>query len=294
MGVLGREDRDFPQAIKNICPEIGKLWWKGSWENEMFERCVAIVGSRRMSEYGRQVIRTIVPRLVRAGVTIISGFMYGADQEVHRCCLDKGGKTIAVLAWGIDKKVSSLDERLYQQILDSEGLFLSEHEGETGALPAYFVLRNRIVTALSQAVIVVEGAVGSGSMTTANWALKQGKLLYAVPGSINTKVNEGTNRLIKEGKARMLLNVEEVIDEMGWGSRVPLFPLRELDQERIALVMGRGKWSIDEIVSRTGMAVEEVSQVITLWDIEGKVKEKEGRYKLRERKVDSRGKNQDT
>src|SRR5258708_14202493 len=121
-----------------------ELYARGTWNPDLFQNCVAVVGSRRMTEYGKQVIEKIIPELVFAKKTIISGFMYGVDQYAHEVCLQNGGKTIAVLGWGIDVPLDAHDTKLAKNIINSGGLILSEWENQKPTLWT-FPLRNRIV-----------------------------------------------------------------------------------------------------------------------------------------------------
>ncbi|MBU1457910.1 DNA-protecting protein DprA [Patescibacteria group bacterium] len=176
---------------------------------------LAIVGSRKMTDYGRRVIEKQVPVLVQAGVVIVSGFMYGVDQAAHEVCLDCGGETIAVLGWGIDRGLSIEDEKLYEKFIKGKSLMMSEYYGEAMAEQWMFVQRNRIVVGLSAAVLVVEAAVKSGTMTSVRWAKKMNKPVLCVPGLITSKVSEGANGLIKSGEAKMVTGVEDILEVLG-------------------------------------------------------------------------------
>lgn len=203
------------ERLRQIRPEIKNIFYKGKiglLEDDSPK--LAIVGSRKMTEYGCLVLEKWVPTLVERGVTIVSGFMYGVDQTAHRVCLENGGKTIAVLGWGIDWPVATADEVLYQKILETNGLIVSEYGGETRAKRWFFPQRNRIVAGISDAVLVVEGAVKSGSLITARLAKRFDKKLLAVPGRVTNRLAEGTNGLIREGLARAVTSAEDVLEEM--------------------------------------------------------------------------------
>ncbi len=173
---------------------------------------LAIVGSRKMTDYGRRVIEKMVPVLVQAGVVIVSGFMYGVDQAAHEVCLDCGGETIAVLGWGIDRELSIDDEKLFGKFVKGKSLMMTEYYGKAPAEQYFFVQRNRIVVGLSDAVLVVEAAERSGTMTSVRWAKKMGKPVLCVPGQITSKVSEGANGLLKSGEATMVTEVEDILD----------------------------------------------------------------------------------
>ena len=146
-----------------------------------------------MSDYGQRVIEKWMSVFVQKGITIVSGFMYGVDQAAHKACLENGGKTIAVLGWGIDMKVASDDQILYQNILEVNSLIVSEYEGETLGNRVTFPRRNRIVAGVADAVLVIEAAEKSGSLITARLANSFGKPLLALPGLVTNKIAEGTN-----------------------------------------------------------------------------------------------------
>lgn len=189
-------------ALADLRDPPKKLFARGTWNPSLFADCVAIVGSRKMSSYGRQVIDQIVPTLVLQRKTIISGFMYGVDQYVHHTCAACGGKTIAVLGWGIELPLQGDDKRIADEIISTGGLLISEWKDQRASLWT-FPVRNRIVAALSSDVIVIEAAIKSGSLITATLAQKLHRKLWAVPGPITSKVSEGTNMLIATGAASL-------------------------------------------------------------------------------------------
>ena len=207
-------DKNFPSKLRNVKPQVGKIWYRGRWpasaeatagkDKNIFYKCAAVVGTRRMSRYGRQVVEEVVPRLVTAGYTIVSGLMYGVDQLAHKETLRAGGKAIAVLGYGITNKNEEEAWKLEQEIEKSGGLVLSEYEGESVSQMWMFPQRNRIVVGLSDIVVIVEGGIKSGSLLTARMARKAGKAVYAVPGSIFSTTSEGTNELIARGEATPL------------------------------------------------------------------------------------------
>ena len=239
---------------------------------------LAIVGSRRMTEYGQRVIDKWMPVLVERGVTIVSGFMYGVDQAAHTACIENGGKTIAVLGWGIDWPVASQDEELYQKILEVDSLMVSEYEGKTTPLLWYFPQRNRIVAGISDAVLVVEGSTKSGSMITARLANKFGKKLLALPGQVTCRVAEGTNGLIRDGKAKAVTCAEDILKEMG------LLPgqlkLEIEHSDPMLLLLADGERSVDELSRLLKMNVAQVLGKLTELTLCGMVSEAGGRYRL--------------
>ena len=181
-------------------------------QNLLKEKAIAVVGSRRMSDYGKEVVGMLVPKLVARGLVIVSGMALGIDAEVHRTCLDCGGKTIAVLASGVDVVSPRSNQWIYKRIIEEGSLVVSEFENGTLPKPEQFLQRNQTIAALSMGVIVVEGAKRSGSMVTAKWALEMGKEVYAVPGRITDENSWTPNWLISQGA--VIINT---LDEINFG-----------------------------------------------------------------------------
>ncbi len=242
-----------------------KLYFQGAWNKEIFADCVAVVGSRKMTDYGARVVEKIVPQLVARGQTVVSGFMYGVDQYAHRVCVDGGGKTIAVLGWGIKQALSGDDLKLAKKIIDGGGILLSEWEEQQGTLWT-FPLRNRIVAALCEEVIVVEAAENSGSLITARAAARLKKIIWAVPGPITSKTSRGTNRLIAEGKAKVWLGESPVQLSLAQESD-PL--LQILDTEAL---------TADELARKLKLPVSGIGAALSILLLSGQIIEKGGKY----------------
>lgn len=239
-----------------------QFYFIGNWSPEIFENCVAIVGSRKMTDYGTRVVEKIIPRLIAQNITIVSGFMYGVDQWAHQVCTDSGGKTIAVLGWGINQKLTGADLKLAKKIIDSGGLLLSEWEQQL-ASHWTFPSRNRIVAALSREVIVVEAAENSGSLITARLARKLKRTLWAVPGPITSRTSAGTNKLIAKGLAKMWLGEDPLLLAKG----DPI--LQILDNEAL---------TADELARKLKLPVSEIGAQLSMLLLSGQVLEKMGKY----------------
>lgn len=247
--------RDLPDPPKN-------LFYIGNWDPKLFKNCVAIIGSRRMTEYGRRVIETIIPKLVFEKKTIVSGFMYGVDQYAHETCVANGGKTIAVLGWGINQQLENGDRKLADAIIESGGLLLSEWEDQKPTLWT-FPVRNRIVAALSNDIVVVEAAQKSGSLITANIANKLKRNLWAVPGSITSQMSSGTNALIAEGKAKMWLGKPAARIE---------------SDDPILRALGDESMTTDELARSIGAPVSQIGAQLSMLTLTGDVVERGGKY----------------
>lgn len=243
------------------------LYYCGKLNPKIFEDCVALVGSRRMTSYGERVIEKIVPQLIQAGKTVVSGFMYGVDQYAHQVCVEGGGVTIAVLGWGISKKLTGSDLKLSDKIIKSGGILLSEWEVQEGTHWT-FPARNRIVAALCQEVIVVEAAQKSGSLITARLTNKLKRTLWAVPGPITSRTSAGTNNLIARGAAKMWLG--ETVQPL----------LLETGDDPILDILLNEALTADELARKLKLPVAEVGAKLSLLLLSGQVMEKEGKYYL--------------
>lgn len=189
---------DYPKRLRVIAsPPIG-LWYEGDL-SIVSEKTVAVVGSRRMSAYGRSVTRKFVRDLVRRGCVIVSGLAQGIDGVAHTQVLDDEGKTIAVVAHGLDSMYPNMHRALRRRIIDSGGLVLSEYPPGVRAEPRRFVVRNRIVAGLSDVVLVTEAPQKSGTKITVGFAAEQGKDVYVVPGPIDLDTYHGSHEIIRDG-----------------------------------------------------------------------------------------------
>ena len=212
-----------------------------------------------MTDYGKRVIEKIVPQLVQDGWTIVSGFMYGVDQYVHQTCIECGGRTIAVLGWGIDQETDT-------KIIDSGGLLLSLWKDQKGTLWT-FPARDRVMAAIGHELIVVEAGIKSGSLITAEMAYNLKKPIWAVPGPITSSVSVGTNMLIAEGRAKILNNFQFSISNLQSNSNDPI----------LQLIQDQGL-DVSEIARRLGKSASEIGSELTMLMLKGDVEEREGKY----------------
>ncbi len=263
------EKKDFPKCLKKIsdCPE--KLYYRGNWNEEIFEKTLAIVGSRSMTRYGKEIISKFMPDLIAQKITIISGFMYGVDSEAHKNCLEFGGKTIAVLGSGLDELYPPQNDKLYTEILEKDGLLISEYDPDFKATIWSFPQRNRIVSALSTVgVLIIEAGLKSGSLITAKLALKQKKKMFAIPGQIGSKTAEGTNWLIQSGGAKMVTCVGDILgNSIHCPDQQNLFKdysnLSELEKQ-IVDILENEEMTIDELCMKIKSPVSEISTTISM------------------------------
>lgn len=281
------QDKRFPKRLREVRPRIKKLYYRGVWNVGIFDSCLAVVGSRRMTSYGESAVEKILPMVVQAGVTIVSGFMYGVDTKAHQTCLDYGGKTVAVLGSGLDEFTPKSNDKLYVQILESGGLVLSEYEANEKARRWFFPQRNRIVAGLSQATLVIEGGENSGTLITAKLTLKQGKKVLAVPGPVSSSQAQATNGLIKEG-ACLVTSSEDVLRELGMSKGSELargvrnsnnFGISGLGRQ-IVEELEREALDMNELGKKLSIKVSDLATKISELQLKGIVVERLGKYSI--------------
>ncbi len=277
------EQKDFPIQLKKIrmCPV--KLYYRGEWNEDILKNVVAVVGSRQITRYGKEMIEKIMPEIITRKTTVISGFMYGIDSEAHWKCLEYGGKTIAVLGSGLNEFYPKENLKLYQKILETGGLMISEYEPQFKATIWSFPQRNRIVSGLATVgVLVVEGGIKSGSLITAKLGLEQKKRILAIPGSINSKTSQGTNWLIKTGAAKMVTEAKDIFeDTISMPQQENLFKdysnLNDIEKNIINLLENE-PMSCDEICQITKKNITEISTNLSMMLMKDLLTETDGKF----------------
>lgn len=279
MRVLEPRDKNFPINLKKITPKVKKLFYKGNLSGNIFKRSLTVVGARKMTRYGERVIESLLPPLVEAGVTIISGFMYGVDQAAHKTALFYGGKTVAVLGWGIDWPVENTDKKLYSEI-EKKGLIVSEYVSDRKPQLWMFPRRNRIMAGLSEGVLVIEAAENSGSLITAAFARKYNKHLLSVPGPVTSAVSIGTNKLIKSRQAKMVISADDIFVEMGWQKVTSEKPKETKDtfKDLIIQLLKNEPLTVDQIAISLQKPVEKISVRLSILQLKGLIEEKDDKY----------------
>ena len=276
------EDLSFPKYLREIgsCPK--RLYYRGCWDEEIWKSAVAVVGSRRMTKYGRVVTEKIVTEMVGNGVAIVSGFMYGIDSEAHRVCIELGGRTVAVFGGGLDYLQVAENDDLYSAILNSGGLVISEYEPDFRPMLWSFPHRNRIVAGLSNlGVVIVEAGLKSGSLITADMARKQKRNVWAVPGPINSPVSAGCNWLIGEGRAKILTSPAEILGQRGEEQQSLDLKTTDPEEKKIIDQLSLEPLTIDELARKIGQGVVWTSAKVSLMQIEGRAEEDGGKIYLR-------------
>ncbi|MBN2267329.1 MAG: DNA-processing protein DprA [Candidatus Babeliaceae bacterium] len=210
--VLGEDD--YPALLREIYLPPTILYWCGASPHGA-ERAVAFVGSRQAGDYARRVVETLVPGALSAGAVIVSGGAIGADTMAHEAALCAGGKTVAVLGSGLLRPYPAVNKRLFDRIVASGGTLLSSFSLGTAALPGHFPARNRIISGMCQATVVVQAAEKSGARITALQALEQGRTVCVVPGDIFNPLSVGCHRLLEEG-ATPVTSATDLLRALGW------------------------------------------------------------------------------
>ncbi len=272
--VLTWQDESYPRLLREIYQPPPVIYLRGEILPED-ETAVAVVGTRRITAYGRQVTEELASVLARHQVTVVSGLARGTDASAHQAALRAGGRTIAVLGSGVDRIYPPEHRRLAMEIAES-GAIISDYPPGTPPESANFPPRNRIISGLSLATVVVEAGETSGALITANFALEQGREVLAVPGLITAPSSKGTNRLIHSG-ARPLLSPEDVLEAIN--IRVVntqrmarrLLPVDELET-RLLDIMGEGSMAADELSFLSGLPIEKVSATLAMMELKGLIR----------------------
>ena len=273
--VLTWDDEAYPRLLKEIDQPPPVLYIRGSLIPED-DWSVAIVGTRRVTAYGRQVAEEVATTLAHNGVTVISGLARGVDSIAHQSAISAGGRTLAVLGNGVDVIYPPENRNLAAQIME-HGALVSDYPLGTQPDGINFPPRNRIISGLSKAVIIVEAGSTSGALITATFAAEQGRDVFAVPGNINAPQSQGTNRLIRDG-AQPLLDPQDVLEALNLtmitehrAARVvlPTDPI----EARLYQMLSQQPRHVDEIRSEANMPIETVSATLAMMELKGMVRQ---------------------
>lgn len=239
------KDERYPEFLKNIYAPPAVITWQGSLS---YDKALAVVGSRDANEYGKRVVNHFVPELVAHGFTIVSGGAYGIDAWAHQAALECQGKTIVVLGSGLLKPYPYEHKKLFEKVIENGGAVLSIFPCTASAAPGNFPARNRVIAGLSHGCVVVQAALKSGAKITADYALQQGRSVFAVPGPFDHHLSQGCNELIKQG-ATMLTTFDDIAQEFGitqyrkttvvqqseFETEVIVKPARSLQEKKVSL-----------------------------------------------------------
>ena len=271
---INLEDKNYPQLLKKIKNPPKKLYFLG----EIFpkENCFAIVGTRRCSNYGKEVAYKIASELIEAGLTIVSGFAPGIDTIVHKATIERNARTIAVLGTGLDRRsiYPKSNLKLIDKILECKGAIVSELEPQTHGTKYTFPQRNRIISGLCLGVLVVEARMQSGALITANYAKEQKRKIFAIPGSIFSQTSRGCHFLIKNG-AKLVESAKNILEELGM-EKLKLekkeIKGKTLEESLILEVLKEGALDVEKIIEKTKLSPSKVVSTLSILEIEGKIK----------------------
>ncbi|MCK5126129.1 MAG: DNA-processing protein DprA [candidate division Zixibacteria bacterium] len=278
--VLTLADADYPKSLKKIYDPPPFIFLNGNIIEEDI-RSIAIVGARTASEYGRTMAHKIARELTSHGITVVSGMAVGVDSSAHRGALVAGGRTLAVLGSGIDVVYPRTNKKLYEEI-SQQGSVLSEFLPGVGPNPPHFPRRNRVISGLSQGIIVVEAGQKSGALLTADLALSQGKKLFAVPGQLTSKMSAGTNELIKSG-AHLLSSIDDIFSVLPELKSDYIVPQRRAEADLTEgenLMFSRlsdEPKQLDELVRECRLSVSDTATYLLSLELRGLVKQLSGK-----------------
>lgn len=271
---LSFQSDEFPAALRDIPDPPQAIYVIGDLTGVLKRPRLAIVGSRKVTAYGQAVTSQLTIAAAGQGIVIVSGLALGVDALAHEAALEVNGHIIAVLAHGLDTIQPTSNYRLAQRIVARGGVLVSEYPEKTPPIPSNFIARNRLVSGLSDGVLITEAAARSGTMHTANFALEQGKTVMAVPGSILSPMSEGTNNLIKAG-ATPITTAKDIFFALGLSetklSRREVFGSNEAETAILRLLR-QGVMNTDELLTASKLDTAVFNQTITMLEISGKVK----------------------
>lgn len=271
---------DFPYMLRQIDDPPKQLYYIGDISC-VKNKSIAIVGSRRYTVYGKRVSKMVGRRMAEAGVSVVSGLATGIDTFAHEGALEFNSSPIAVLGSGIKQMYPVSNTQLMANIA-SNGVVISEYEPDFRCQRWSFPRRNRIISGLSEAVILVEANANSGALITAQYAMAQGKTIYAVPGNINSHFSAGTNQLIRDG-ATPLFIIDDVLNDLGVS--IPSVydsyeGLSEKEKNVVMLIKKYGEMGVDEIAKNLDTKTTQVNGILTILEIKGIVTSCAGKFFL--------------
>ncbi len=273
--IIKKEDSNYPEKLLKIDNSPKQLYVLGN-ETLLNKQSIAIIGSRECTPYGYENAKYFAKELAKENICIVSGMAVGIDSAAHIGAYNEIGKTIAVLGGGFYNIFPKENEDLFYNILEKDGCIVSEYEPSIIANSKFFPERNRIVSGLSDGVLVVEARHRSGTSITANFAKKQGKKLYCIPNKLGETTGVGTGRLIQEG-AKLVLCPQDILVEYGFDNQneIILEKSVEVDEQykTVYNVLSKMPININEIVKKSKRNIIEVNTVLTMLELEGLVKQ---------------------
>lgn len=285
------EDADYPYVLREIPDPPGILFFQGERECLKKEKKIAMIGSRSASYSGKRAAAKIASDLSRNGVSVVSGFACGIDSECHRGCIEGGSPTIAVTGCGLDIDYPAQNRELRSEMLKKDGLILSEYAPGVKPLGWHFPYRNRIISGISNAVILMEAKIRSGSMTTVTHALNQGRDVFVYPGDPVSPLYEGNRLLLREG-ARFFTEADNILEDLNWLDNLPYImqnsegsanAVPENNCEAIVYhALEKGGLGFDELLNLSGVTPQELMSTLTIMQIKKMIEPLPGKqYRLK-------------
>ncbi len=271
---LKHKQIDVPKQLQSIPDPPKQLFAIGDGLDGLLSKpCVAIVGSRKVTPYGKSVTEKLASELAGKGVVIVSGLAFGVDAIAHKTAIEAGGKGIIVLATGLDQISPISNVNLAHAVVEHGGVIVSECPAGTRIFRSSFLARNRIISGLSNAVLVTEAGLRSGSLSTANRAILQGKPVMAVPGNITSLNSEGTNNLIKAG-AHPITSIDDVLSLLNINtSNQTVLPLAQNQEEYVVLkLIHEGITDGAELLVQSELDAILFNQTLTMLELTNKIK----------------------
>jgi len=270
-------DKKYPRLLKETHNPPYVLFYKGNIEN-ITEETIAIVGSRKFTQYGKQVTERIVEELIAQNILIVSGMALGIDSIAHITTVKNKKRTVAVLGSGLDQQniYPSSNRGLAEEIIANQGLLISEYPIGTLPLKHNFPMRNRIISGLSLGTVVIEAGESSGALITSKFALEQNREVFAIPGNINQPMSVGTNNLIKQG-AKLVHNANDIFEELNIKQIQEFHKAQSInpdskEEAELLKILANESQHINNIVKLSNFPITQVNSTLVLLEMKGLVK----------------------
>ncbi len=267
MEQINRENELFPEKLKSVKPEIKQIYIKGNLEN-LNKFGIAVIGSRNASKEGEKITRDFTKVLTKYGINIISGLAKGIDSVAHEECLNNEGKTIAVVGSGLNYIYPKENSKLYEEIVKSGGTIVSEYEPNVEPNSKNFPQRNRIISGLSDGILVVEGKYRSGTTITCEFGIKQKKPVFCIPHSIFNTYGKGPNSILKKGGI-VVTEPQDIIEYFGLKKENKIHTYKN----EILKLLDKEILTREELAIKTNKSIVEINQELTILELEGKIEE---------------------
>lgn len=285
MKVLKLEQKDFPIKLQQIENSPKQLYYIGNIDL-LYQDCFAIIGTRRITNYGIRNCKEFSKEIALRDIPIVSGMAIGTDTVAHKTAIEYGGSTIAVLGGGLERIFPKQNYELFNQIVEKGGLVITEYENDVEPDKTKFPQRNRIVSAISEGVLIVEAACRSGTSITAKYARQQGKKIFAIPGKLDNSFGVGVNKLIKEG-AILTTEIEDILVNypqfMNKKRKDEVQKEIKKEYKKIYKILNREDCTIDDLINQTDYEIKQLLKILSNMQIENIIIQEMGVYKINER-----------